>query len=57
MQESLFCGVWAAGFAAPAGQPYGLTTGAWITLRVTHNSTSPSNNEGMLFPTGMKEKN
>jgi hypothetical protein len=39
---------WADGFAAPDGHCFALTTGAWITLRVTHNSTSPSNNEDII---------
>jgi hypothetical protein len=34
--------IWADGFAAPDGQPYGLTTGAWTTLRVAHNPTAPA---------------
>ena len=34
---------WAAGFVASDAQPYGLITGAWTTLRVAHNSTSPNN--------------
>jgi hypothetical protein len=34
-----------------------LTTGAWITLRVTHNSTSPNSKEGILFLAGMKGNN
>jgi hypothetical protein len=33
--------IWADGFVAPMDN-VPLTTGAWITLRVTHNSTAPS---------------
>ena len=40
---------WTDGFAAPDGHCYAVTTGAWITLRVTHNSTSPNSKEGILF--------
>ena len=40
--------LWADGFAAPDGQPYGLTTGAWITLRVNPQLHSPNSNEEFL---------
>jgi len=43
------------GFAAPDGQPVGLTTGAWTTLRVAHNSTAPATAKGISLA-GMKEK-
>jgi hypothetical protein len=38
------------------GQPYGLTTGAWTTLRIAPNLHKPQQQEEILFLAGMKEK-
>jgi hypothetical protein len=48
--------IWAAGFAAPDGQRFALTTRRLDNAARYPQLHSPSNNEGILFLEGMKEK-